>query len=140
MTHYHVRRHAEDDEFLVATDIGMAMSYAADELGRVAQWEHELIGINGEAGLFEDAYRAWERSERYHSAVENAANIAAQYAAADNENDRAPLYQGPGWRERLAVAAEHTMAEVNRNSPDGFEVAACMVGADCWALAELGED
>lgn len=139
MVHWHVQRHAEDDDVHVAEDLGGAMDYAARELGYAAQHAHESISLYGEAGDFELAYRAWERCERYHGARENAENIAVQYSATD-ENDRAPLYRGPGWIERLGVAAAHTMDEVNRNSPAGFHIRVCTLAADCPEFAAFGED
>lgn len=109
--HFHVVRHNEDDDEFVTTGIAAAIDYAAMELEMLAGQEHEMVRTYGERGLYKEAYFAWDRSEEIFNLHENAANIAAQYAA-KSEDDRAPLYQGPGWEERLAGAARHMIAEI----------------------------
>lgn len=124
--HYHVRRHGEDDDIYRTWDMGSAMDYAATELDLSADSEHSMIRELGEAEDFEEAYKAWDRSDTWGNLVDNARNIAKQYAA--DAADRAPLYRDdtPETRAALRSHAEHVMEMINRDGPRGFAMWVCL--------------
>lgn len=93
MTHYHVMRHDDDEDPFISDDLFAVLDRLATELDSLADMEHDGISGYGEAGLFEEAYRCWERSEKYAGLQANAENMTRQHRAA--REDRAPLYAGP---------------------------------------------
>jgi hypothetical protein len=48
MTHYHVRRHSDDDDPFVTDDLFAALGYARDELDHLADMEHEGVSFTAE--------------------------------------------------------------------------------------------
>jgi hypothetical protein len=140
MTHYHVSRHASDDDIYCGHTVFEALDYAAGELATLAAFEYESLSItaakaesygrNIYAGTPDpdemyDALRSFARSERYTSHQQNAENMVRQhnlpatlraplyrdYVAADPEN---PPMSGD---ERLAVAADHVIEKINDETP-----------------------
>ena len=53
--------------------------------------ENDGISGYGESGMFEDAYRCWQRAGVYGNLAGNAANIVRQHVSAPER--RAPLYR-----------------------------------------------
>lgn len=127
MKHWHVQRHNEDDDIFATWDRAEAFAYAADELNRMADHEREGISACGEGGGFEEAYRCFERAERYAGLAANAANIHKQLTAPVVQ--RAPLYAGQdeGYSlVLLGVAVARQLAALNGpESPAGFRVWEC---------------
>lgn len=93
MTHFHVMRHSDDEDPFICEDLFTVLDYLGTEMRDLADMEHDGIAGYGENGMFEDAYRCWERSEQYGSLQLNAENMVRQHRAA--REDRAPLYAGP---------------------------------------------
>lgn len=114
--HTHVSRHAEDDDIQAFDSRYQALDYAATELDRLADFEHDCITTSGEAGMFEDAYRAFVKCHRHNGLHMNAANIVKQHGA-ERPEDRAPLYRGDDWQDLLSVAADHVISEIVNGSP-----------------------
>jgi hypothetical protein len=121
--HFHVQRHSEDEDIYVTERIYDALDYAATELEAVTDIEHEGISAYGEQGVFEAAYRCWQRSERYGDLAGNAENVVRQNNSPAEK--RAPLYQGDGWQERLLEHAQWVAGKINRDGPDGFGIWEC---------------
>jgi hypothetical protein len=91
MTHWHVTRHSEDDDPYVTDDLYDAMEYAATELDLIADHEHDMITVSGEAGDFEEAYKSFKKTEILAGLQANATNIYTQSRSVPA--DRTPLYQ-----------------------------------------------
>jgi hypothetical protein len=114
-THWHVRRHAEDDDVYADGDLFAALDYAAGELDRLAEHEHEHITAYGEAGEFERAYKSFVKSQRYAGLAANVRNAHHQGTAPLDQ--RAPLYQDPDEgvnRSRAEQYACHVMEDIPR--------------------------
>lgn len=123
--HWHVSRHAEDDDVYAAADLFAALDYAAGELDRIAEHEHDAITSYGEAGLFEPAYIAFKTSERIAGLAANARTAHHQGTAP--LADRAPLYQNPDETvnaRRAEQYARHTVDAINAGAND-FRVYEC---------------
>jgi hypothetical protein len=132
--HWHVQRHAEDDDAFVTDTYVKVFEYTSDVLERIAEFMHEGISAYGDQGDYEAAYRAYQRSNRLSGLAANAANIYEQGTVPAAE--RAPLYQdepeqGPLWQQ----AATHTLSEINANGPDGFSIWEC-VETECAPVDE----
>lgn len=137
--HYHVQRHDEYDDIYTTWDLGDAMYYASTELDQLTDSEHSMIGVYGEAGDYEGAYRAWERCEAWSVVALNAHNIYRQYSP--NPADRAPLYRADD-SNTLAlrrVHAEHVMEDINRKGPNGFAMWAC-TSNECAPSEDDGDE
>lgn len=93
VTHYHVMRHSGDDDPFISEDLFEVLDYLATELRDLADMENDGISGYGESGAFEEAYRCWQRAEKYTGLQLNAENMVRQHQAA--REDRAPLYAGP---------------------------------------------
>jgi hypothetical protein len=100
----------------------MRWTIAATELEHVAEFEHEGISANGEAGDFEEAYRSFQRAESYAGLALNAANLYRQ--ATLPLADRAPLYRD-GNPEIWRKSADHVVDQVNSDGPNGFAIWEC---------------
>lgn len=122
MSHWHVQRHNEDDDVYAVEDLAYALNYAATELERVADFEHDGITANGEAGDFEEAYRAFQRAETYAGLAANATNLYRQATLPLAE--RAPLYRD-GNPEVWRKSADHVVDQINGDGPNGFEIWEC---------------
>ena len=102
--HWHVSIHSEDDDVYITDDLFAALDYAAQELDRAADFEHD--GVSVVAAKVEDA-RSWGKKypdvyemeeallsfakcERYANLMLNARNMVKQHNA--DTDDRAPLY------------------------------------------------
>lgn len=130
-SHWHVTRHSEDDDPLITSDVYFALDYAATELDRMADFEHDGIRCAGENGDFEGAYRAWEKAELYHGLMLAAKHAPDQHGK--HRKDRAPHYAGPdsgpdekGWEHYLQddnpdsllyKTALHHVGEISFRSP-----------------------
>ena len=135
MTHYHVSRHTEDDDVFVTDDLFAALDYAADELDRMADFEHDGVsmvaakieeesdyGTPGNVYDMREALLSFAKMERYNTLMLNARNLVKQSKAAIAE--RAPFYT-PDWEEggedaaqaRLSESAKRTAGEINSGSP-----------------------
>lgn len=124
MAHWHVQRHAEDDDIYATDSVFDALGYAATELAIIAESDYELIRVYGESGEYQEAYNAWDRSDRLNVPIHNARNMEVQDRAPVEL--RAPLYRDPNTSdEYLMTAALHTVEEVNANSPRDFIVSKC---------------
>lgn len=124
MTHWHVQRHAEDDDVFVTEDFVEIFQYAAEALALRAEHEYEGVSAHGEAGAFEQAYHDYQAGERYALLSDNAGNIYRQ--GASPIFGRAPLYrnekqQGPLWRQ----AADDCLNEIIEQGPKGFDIWDC---------------
>ena len=76
--HWHVVRHADDDDRLSTYSLLSAVDYAATEVSWMAESEHEVITIHGECGMFEEAYNAFVKSEDLSATAANLANAVRQ--------------------------------------------------------------
>jgi hypothetical protein len=135
VTHWHVRRHAEDDDELTIETIFGALDYASTELERIADHEHEGIAACGESGEFEEAYRCFVRANEFGNLQLNAHVIATQWSLAPAE--RAPHYQSDDGPARLLTGALHQVSEINSNGPEGFAIYECPI--DECAPVDEGE-
>lgn len=113
--HWHVTRHSDDDDPYVTSDLYAALGYASEELDLMAEYEHSGIGTLGDAGMWEEAYRCWQRCEQYNALHLQALNIVTQHEVAPEH--RAPLYQGDDWEGRLRESALRVAASVGEGSP-----------------------
>ncbi len=126
-THWHVKTHSDDDDVAAFEAVFTALGYVGQELTRATDNEYEMITAYGGAGEFEDAYKAFVRTERFAGMAANATTISEQHST---PNLRAPLYATPDEPANLArldVAARHAVELVNGEGPDGFAVWECAV-------------
>jgi hypothetical protein len=124
--HWHVSRHSNDDDVFIVEDFWYALDYAADELRDLAEFEHEGISANGEAGDFEGAYTAFKRSNELDAVMQQAKHALDQHNKIDPDDDipgtvndgyRAPLYQGPGGDEKIMQLALRAVERINNETP-----------------------
>jgi hypothetical protein len=115
-SHWHVSRHSEDDDIYSTEGFVEALSYAAYELDKLAEFEHEIITTYGDSELFQEAYEAFKCSMQYANLSANAENIYKQYRA-NHPSKRAAAYQGEDWQEKLELAADRIQHEINSGSP-----------------------
>lgn len=123
-THWHVKRHDEDDD-VFAGDLAESLDYAAGEMDDMAEHEHGGVSACGDEGDFEEAYRCFQRSETYSNLTENLRSIHRQHTAPLAE--RAPIYQGDDEKTRAALAKHlvHVLGMANSNGPAGFAIYEC---------------
>lgn len=121
--HWHVTRHSEDDDPLSTYSIGGALDYAARELDIIADSEHDAHVWYGEAGEFEESWRASERVRAWSGLQQNLANLATQYARPVPE--RAPLYAGTDSAELLTIAVRDMVRRIYEDGPDRFTLREC---------------
>lgn len=139
--HWHVVRHAEDDDRLSTYDTVAALDYAADELSRMIDSEYESMHAMGESGDYESAWHAFLRMETYENSRADMRNMVIQ--SDPDPANRAPNYrdepsQGPLW----TIAAERVIGDANLNVGSGFQFYRCVCG-DCrpgaWVIEIDGE-
>jgi hypothetical protein len=131
--HYHVTRHSDDDEPFATTDLYTALSYAADEIDNLAEFEHESISIFGDMGSYKEAYKAFQRTEELSVLRANAAHPVEQHSVP--RTDRAPLYQGDDSDALLWDLAQRMAEKVSDESP--VTISECRESTDdpdawCW--------
>lgn len=127
--HWHVQRHTEDDDVFVTTDVVTALGYAADELNLITESEHENIRLHGEAGEFEQAYRAFDHVQAWSVLVANLRTLVAN--AEKYPGYRAPLYQAePQFGPKWSTARDHVLETLNSEGPAGFTMWSC-ASSDC---------
>lgn len=138
-THWHVQRHADDDEIHSTGGLVEALGYAGTELDRASDYEYESITVHGDSGAYEDAYRSFQKSQTFAALAANAHNIHAQ-ATAPREQ-RAPLYQvdDDQLTELIMKAAMREVREINAQGPAGFGIWQCDA-PDCAPSDDDSED
>jgi hypothetical protein len=124
--HWHGQAHPEAD-LNTFDDRFAALGWAADELDRFAEGAHESVSLHGDAGAYEDAYRAFQRAERYAGLAANARTAHTQGTLPREQ--RAPHYQDPDESvnaARLALYAEHITDKILAgDGPAGFRLWQC---------------
>lgn len=130
-THWHVSRHASDDDVYISPDIWDALDYAATTLRERAEFEYEGISASGDAGDYESAYDAFKESNRLDSIYQNAKHIGEQHKLPDVDGDdtsafhapgtvRAPLYRGYGGDAKIMERAVRVIQEINSETEIGI--------------------
>lgn len=113
MDHYHVT-HTMSDNSYVAGDVLSALTYAVGELVTDTDIAYESISALGDAGDFEGAYKSFKEFETLDNLQSNLSNVIHQYVS--EEMDRAPLFTGLGWQDRLDGAINHVVDMINSDS------------------------
>jgi len=139
--HWHVATPGADDEpMAVFMDTGFdyevngladALNYAADELDRITEYEHESIALHGEAGDYAAAYRTWRNVETWNVLGLNLRNAYTQLTG--SHGAVAPLYRMTwdmeGMRHARIQARQHALWLVNNvqtgDTPQGFGIWEC---------------
>ncbi len=121
MSLWHVES-GNGDEIFLGT-LPEALEYSAGKMSEWAEFEHEAVYAFGESKQYEDAYQAFMWSERYANIADNLRNIHKQVTS--RKEDRAPLYQGEDWKEKLREAWNHVRSIANLEGPAGFFIWPC---------------
>lgn len=120
--HWHVLRHAGDDDPFASYSLSAALDYAAREIDQVSEHVHEEAMDALAEKAWEDSANAYNRSEQLNAL---ASELSALHRNSDADaSRRAPLYRDePQWGPRWLLATEHLFdtAEV----PDDFALYRC---------------
>ena len=106
--HFHIDASAEGPD--CCSDIFAALDSAHFWIDGEADAEHQSISALGEAGDYEGAFRAWQRSETLSVLALNIANVTDHHY---ERKQPAPLYSGEDAATLLHEAALRLVDEIN---------------------------
>lgn len=127
-THWHLETGNPECPIECAGDIYGALELAAWWVDGEADYAHQSISSLGEAGMFEEAYEAWQRSEKLTCLLLNIRNITDHHYG---RKDPAPLYRGPDAAERLRESAGRVADQLNDSSAGVAIYPAMFVAGEC---------
>lgn len=131
MSHWHLSLGENDENSGTALELSQLLDSLADEFDRLADFVHDLITSNGEAGFYEAAYREFKRAATISVHAANARNLHKQHTCPIEE--RAPRYRDSDESENqrnLALATEHFLTIIMTERPGGITIWECDK-ADC---------
>lgn len=108
--HWHIDASSEGPE--CCADIYAALEQAHFWIDGETDAEHQSISVLGESGMFEEAFRAWEKCEALSALLLNIANITDHHYG---RKQPAPLYAGEDGGDLLLAAAKRIADSVNES-------------------------